>query len=154
MAEAPHIMIVEARFYEDIADELVRGAVKVLEEEAATYERHAVPGVFEIPAAIQMAIRSLDFTTLRRRFDGYLALGCVIRGETSHYDLVSEQSARALQDLAIQYTLALGFGIVTANNKEQAWARASADQRNKGGEAARTCLGMIDAKRKMLLYPR
>lgn len=154
MAEAPHIMIVESRFYEDIADELVRGAVQVLEGAAATYERFAVPGVFEIPAAIQMAIRSLDFTTLRRRFDGYLALGCVIRGETSHYELVCEHSARALQNLALRYTLALGFGVVTAESKEQAWIRASTDQRNKGGEAARTCLAMIDVKRQMLLYPR
>ncbi len=154
MAYPPHIMIVEARFYEDIADELVRGAIEVLDGVAATSERFAVPGVFEIPAAIQMAIRSLDFTTLRRRFDGYLALGCVIRGETSHYDLVCEQSARALQDLVLRYTLALGFGVVTAENKEQAWVRASTDQRNKGGEAVRTCLSMIDVKRQMLLYPR
>ncbi|MFZ0694719.1 MAG: 6,7-dimethyl-8-ribityllumazine synthase [Alphaproteobacteria bacterium] len=154
MAPSPQIMIVEARFYDDIADELMRGAVAVLQAAGATYERHAVPGVFEIPAAIQMAIRSLDFSTLHGRFDGYVVLGCVIRGETTHYDLVSEQTARALQDLVLKYTLALGFGIVTAENRDQAWARASIDGRDHGGRAARACLQMLDVKRQLLLFPR
>ncbi|HLF58786.1 MAG TPA: 6,7-dimethyl-8-ribityllumazine synthase [Alphaproteobacteria bacterium] len=154
MSEHPQIMIVEARFYEDIADELVRGAAAALGAAGATFERYAVPGVFEIPSAIQMAIRSLDFTTLRGRFDGYVVLGCVIRGETSHYDIVAEQSARAIQDLVMKYTLALGFGIVTAENREQAWARSSVDDRNRGGAAARACLQMLDVKRQLLLFPR
>jgi 6,7-dimethyl-8-ribityllumazine synthase len=154
MSEHPQIMIVEARFYEDIADELVRGAAAALEAAGATFERYAVPGVFEIPSAIQMAIRSLDFTTLRGRFDGYVVLGCVIRGETSHYDIVAGQSARAIQDLVMKYTLALGFGIVTAENREQAWARSSVDDRNRGGAAARACLQMLDVKRQLLLFPR
>jgi 6,7-dimethyl-8-ribityllumazine synthase len=147
-------MIVEARFYDDIADELARGAIQVLEEAGATFERIAVPGVFELAAAIQMAVRSLDFSTLRRRFDGYVALGCVIRGETNHYDLVCNASTRALQDVVQQYTLALGFGVVTVDNKEQAWVRAAVDQRNKGGMAARACLSMIEVKRQLMLFPR
>ena len=154
MAEHPQIMIVEARFYEDIAEELALGAISVLETAGATYERYAVPGVFEIPAAIQMAIRSLDFTTLRGRFDGYVVLGCVIRGETSHHDLVARESARAIQDLVAKYTLALGFGIVTAENREQAKIRAAVDGRNRGGAAARACLQMLDVKRQLLLFPR
>lgn len=154
MTESPHILIVEARFYEDIADELARGAIQVLEEARATFERLPVPGVFEIPAAIQMAIRSLDFSTLRRRFDGYVALGCVIRGETNHYDLICNEATRALQRVVQQYTLALGFGVVTVDTKEQAWVRAAVDQRNKGGMAARACLSMIDVKRQLLLFPR
>jgi 6,7-dimethyl-8-ribityllumazine synthase len=154
MADRPQIMIVEARFYDDIADELVRGAAGVLDEAGAGYERYAVPGVFEIPAAIQMAIRSLDFTTLRGRFDGYIALGCVIRGETSHYDLVSEQSTHAIQNLVRKYTLAFGFGVVTAENRDQAWARASVTGRNKGAAAARACLSMLALKRRLLLFPR
>lgn len=154
MAERPQVMIIEARFYEDIADELVRGTVAALDAAGATYERYAVPGVFEIPAAIQMAIRSLDFSTLRGRFDGYVVLGCVIRGETSHYDLVAEQSARAIQDLVTRYTLALGFGIVTAENREQAWKRAAVAERNRGGAAAKACLQMLDLKRQLLLFPR
>ncbi len=76
MADSPHIMIVEARFYDDIADELARGAVQVLDQAEATYERYTVPGAFEIPAAIRFAIRSLDVFSARRRFDGYIALGC------------------------------------------------------------------------------
>lgn len=152
--QPPHIMIVEARFYEDIADELCRGAIEVLEEAGASYERFTVPGAFEIPAAIRFAVRSMDFCAARRRFDGYVALGCVIRGETTHYDYVCGESARGLQDLAIQYTLALGYGILTVENGEQAWERARVDRKNKGGDAARACLAMVNLKRQFRLYPR
>ncbi len=154
MTPHPQIMIVEARFYEDIADELVRGAVEVLDAAGATYERFPVPGVFEIPGAIQMAIRTLDFTTLRTRFDGYLALGCVIRGETNHHQIVAHESAAALQSLVRKYTLALGFGVITADTREQAVARASVDGGNKGGAAAEACLQMLELKRHLLLFPR
>lgn len=151
---APHVMIVEARFYEPLADELVRGAVTALEKAGATYERFAVPGAFEIPAAIQFAVRSLDFSPGRRRFDGYVALGCVIRGETSHYDHICQESARALQELAVHYSLALGYGILTVENEEQAWVRAKVDQGNKGGTTAEACLAMIELKRRFRLFPR
>ena len=154
MAIAPHIMVVEARFYEPLADELMRGAVAALEEAGATYERFAVPGAFEIPAAIQFAVRSLDFSPGRRRFDGYVALGCVIRGETSHYDHICQESARALQDLAVHYSLALGYGILTVENDEQAWARARVAEGNKGGTTAQACLAMIELKRRFRLFPR
>ena len=151
---APSIMIVEARFYEDIADELVKGAVKALEDQGADYERVAVPGAFEIPAAIAMRVRCLDFYSASRRFDGYIALGCVIRGETSHYDYVCTESARKLQDLACQYSLALGYGILTCETPEQAWERASVTGRNKGGDAAAACLRMLELKRQFHLFPR
>jgi 6,7-dimethyl-8-ribityllumazine synthase len=154
MDEAPHILIVEARFYEDIADELANGAIAELEKAGASYERLSVPGAFEIPAAIRMAIRSMDFFSGRRRFDGYIALGCVIRGETTHYDYVCAESARKLQDLACGYTLALGYGILTCENAEQAWARARATEKNKGGDVARACLDMVDVKRRFHLFPR
>lgn len=154
MAELPHLMIVEARFYDDIADELVRGAVAEIEHAGATWQRIAVPGAFEIPAAIQFAVRSMDFFSGRRRFDGYVALGCVIRGETTHYDYVCSESARGLQKLALKYTLAIGNGILTVENKEQAWMRASVAHKNKGGGAARACLDMIDLKRQFRLFPR
>jgi len=154
MDDKPHILIVEARFYDDIVDELLRGAIAVLDDAGASYERVAVPGAFEVPAAIRMAIRSLDFYSGRQRFDGYLALGCVIRGETSHYDFVCGETARALQDLAVKYCLALGFGLLTVENSEQAEERASVDRRDKGGEAARVCLSMIEMKRNFGLYPR
>ena len=150
----PHILIVEARFYDDIADELARGAIGMLEEAEATFERVAVPGAFEIPAAVRYAIRSLDFFSARKRFDGYVVLGCVIRGETSHYDLICGETAHALQDLAVRHTLALGFGLLTVENREQAWARASVRHKNLGGQAARACLDMIELKRQFRLYPR
>lgn len=152
--EAPHIMIVEARYYDAICDELVRGAIDAITTAGATYERFTVPGAFEIPAAIRYAIRSHDFFSGRKRFDGYVALGCVIRGETSHYDYVCGESARGLQDLALQYTLALGYGILTVENEDQAWARAKLDKGNKGGEAAKACLAMLDLKRRFRLFPR
>ena len=154
MADAPHVMIVEARFYEDVGDELARGALKALDAAGATYERFTVPGAFEIPAAIQYSIRAMDFYTARKRFDGYIALGCVIRGETTHYDYVCQESARALQDLAVTHTLALGYGILTVENKQQALARASVKDYDRGGHAARACLAMIELKRNFKLYPR
>ncbi|MEQ9042617.1 MAG: 6,7-dimethyl-8-ribityllumazine synthase [Alphaproteobacteria bacterium] len=152
--EPLHILIVEARFYEDISDELVRGAVGVLEVAGATYERVSVPGAFEIPAAISMALRSREFYAGEKRFDGYIALGCVIRGETSHYDYVCQESARGLQALAREYALALGYGILTVENRDQAWERASTGKKNKGADAARACLRMIGIKRHFHLYPR
>ena len=144
---APHIMIVEARFYEDIADELARGAIAVLEEVGATYERFAVPGALEIPAAVQIA------STSARRFDGYVALGCVIRGETSHYDIVCGESARGLQDLALRHGLAIGNGILTVENEAQAWARARVDEMDKGGGAAQAALAMIELKQRFKQLP-
>ena len=154
MTDKPHIMIVEARFYEDLADELARGAIAEIEKDGATYQRVTVPGCLEIPAAIQYALRSMDYFTARKRFDGYVALGVVIRGETSHYDIVCHESARGLQDLALRYSLAVGNGILTVENREQAWARASTGAKNKGGFAARACLDMIELKRQFRLYPR
>jgi 6,7-dimethyl-8-ribityllumazine synthase len=139
------ILVVEARYYADIADELLRGTTAELERAGATFERVAVPGAFEIPAAIQFAHLS------RQGFDGYVALGCVIRGETSHYDLICTECARGLQDLARRERLAIGFGVLTVENEAQALARARIDKRNKGGEAARACLAMIELKRRYAL---
>ena len=154
MADAPHIMIVEARFYEDVADALVESAIAELGSVGASYDRYAVPGAFEIPAAIRYAIRSMDFFSARRRYDGYIALGCVVRGETTHYDYVCQESARALQELSVRFTLALGYGILTVENLDQAMERARRDGKDRGGHAARTCLAMIELKRQFHLYPR
>jgi 6,7-dimethyl-8-ribityllumazine synthase len=139
----PHILIVEARFYEEISDELAKGAVAALKSAGVTFDRLAVPGAFEIPAAIRMAIHAMDFYPHRRRFDGYVALGCVIRGETTHYDIVANESARAIMDLAVAEGLAMGNGILTVENDEQAWVRARVDEGNKGGGAADAALAMI-----------
>ena len=150
----PHVMLVEARFYDDIADEMVRGATAVLDEAGASYERFSVPGAFEIPAAVRFAVRSMDVSDSRRRFDGYVALGCVIRGETTHYDYVCQESARGLMDLATQYSLAMGYGILTCENRDQAWVRAAVDQGNKGAAAAQACLEMVGLKNRLGMYPR
>jgi 6,7-dimethyl-8-ribityllumazine synthase len=151
---SPHILIVEARYYDEIGEQLQKGALRRLEQAGASYEIIQVPGAYEIPAAIKVAIRSLDFYAGRRRADGYVALGCVIRGETSHYDHVCNETARKLQDLACTYTLALGYGILTVETVDQAIERARVDGRDKGGEAAQACLDMIEVKRRFHLFPR
>lgn len=136
-----HVLIVEARFYEDLADELVKGAMAALDAAGVTYDRIAVPGAFEIPGAIGFAAQG-------GRYAGYVALGCVIRGETTHYDYVCGESARGLQDLAIQRHLAIGYGILTCETGEQAWVRASVAKKNKGKDAADACLAMIGLKQR------
>jgi 6,7-dimethyl-8-ribityllumazine synthase len=147
MSKALHLLIIEARFYEDIADELFRGAEAACKAAGASFDRVSVPGVLEIPAALAYALKSAK-KGRGRAYDGYLALGCVIRGETTHYDIVSEQSARALMDLAVEHELAFGNGIQTVENDDQAWARAKVDQKNKGGAAAEAALAMIALKRQ------
>jgi 6,7-dimethyl-8-ribityllumazine synthase len=147
MADGPHIMIVEARYYAHISDELAKGAIIALDAAGASYERFAVPGAFEIPAAIRFAVEAQSRGAREARFDGYLALGCVIRGETTHYDYVCNESAGGLQCLALAHNLAIGFGILTVENEAQALARARVDKKNKGGEAANACLAMIELKR-------
>ena len=150
---AARIMIVEARYYAHISDELMKGALAALAEAGASHERVGVPGAFEIPAAIRFAVEGERRGNQRARFDGYVALGCVIRGETTHYDYVCTESARGLQELALQHNIAIGFGILTVENEAQALARASVSRKNKGGEAARACLAMIALKRSFGLAP-
>jgi 6,7-dimethyl-8-ribityllumazine synthase len=147
MGVATHVMIVEAPYYAHIAEPLLEGAVAELAAAGATHERFAVPGAFEIPAAIRIAADARE-RGLHRGFDGFVALGCVIRGETTHYDYVCEESARGLQDLALQRGLAIGYGILTVENEAQALARARVGGRNKGAEAARACLAMIELRRR------
>ncbi|MCZ6848358.1 MAG: 6,7-dimethyl-8-ribityllumazine synthase [Alphaproteobacteria bacterium] len=146
MSDHPHIMIVEARFYEDIADELVRGAAAALEEAGATYERFAVPGAFEIPGAIRLAMDARRDRAAR--FDGYVALGCVIRGETTHYDYICGESARGLQELVLEHKLAIGYGILTVENRDQAMERGAVDKGDKGRTAVLACLAMIGLARE------
>lgn len=144
-----HVLIVEARFYDDLADELAKGAIGEIEARGATWERIQVPGVLEIPAAVKFALDAMAHGGVTKRIDGFVVLGCVIRGETTHYDIVSNESARALMDLAVERSLALGNGIQTVENEAQALARVRVSDKNKGGAAARACLDMIDLKRKM-----
>lgn len=149
MTGGPRILIVEARFYDDIADQLVKGAVQELTAQGAGFKRVIVPGILEIPAVVRFAIRSMELRATDMRFAGYVVLGCAIKGETDHYDHVSREAMRGMQDLALEYSLAIGNGILTVNNREQAMVRARVDNKNLGGNAAKACLRMIDIKREM-----
>ncbi|MFJ6322336.1 MULTISPECIES: 6,7-dimethyl-8-ribityllumazine synthase [unclassified Rhizobium] len=142
-----HILIVEARFYDDMADALLDGAKTALDAAGATYDVVTVPGALEIPAAIAMALDGGDNGGVI--YDGYVALGMVIRGETYHFDIVANESSRALMDLAVSESLAIGNGILTVENDDQAWARARRSDKDKGGFAARAALTMIALKEKL-----
>lgn len=137
----PHLLIIDARFYEDLADEMVKGAVAVLERAGATYDRVSVPGAFEVPAALSMALDAAE--NGGTAYHGYVLLGCVIRGETSHYDIVAGESGRAIMDIAVAEGVAVGYGILTVENDDQAWVRARVEEGNKGGAAAEAALAMI-----------
>lgn len=139
---APSVLIIEARFYEDIANELARGATEELRKHNIAFERVAVPGSLEIPIALSAAIAAGKVGP-GARHQGCVALGCVIRGETAHYDIVANQSARGLLDIGIAHALPVGNGILTVENREQAWARASVDDKNKGGGAAAACRDLM-----------
>jgi 6,7-dimethyl-8-ribityllumazine synthase len=135
--DAPHLLIVEARFYEGLSEALLDGAKAALDEAGATYEVVTVPGALEIPATISFALEG------DREFDGFVALGVVIRGETYHFEIVANESGRALMNLAVEEAVAIGNGILTVENEAQAWARARREESDKGGFAARAALTMI-----------
>ena len=140
----PHLLIVEARFYDEIADLLLEGARRALEQVDATFDRVTVPGALEVPAAIRLALDGADY-------DAFVALGCVIRGETSHYDIVAGESARGLMDLAVQRGALIGNGILTTDDGRQARLRADPDGKDKGGGAARAALSLLEIKRCLRL---
>jgi 6,7-dimethyl-8-ribityllumazine synthase len=149
----PRLLVVEARFYADIADELAAGALSAIAAVGGTAERIAVPGAFEIPGAIAMADMAGRLSPGVLPYDGYVALGAVVRGETTHYDYVCGESARGLQDLAVRRGLAIGYGILTVENMEQAWARARRTEGDKGAGAAQAALAMVALRRSLRLAP-
>ena len=136
-----HILILEARFYEAMCDELSKGAISAIERAGATWERIAVPGALELPGAVALA-------EISNAYDGYVVLGCVLRGETTHYEIVSNESASGIMSLTLE-GLCIGNGILTCENEEQAWARARVSEMDKGGGAAEAALAMIRFKRLM-----
>lgn len=150
----PHVLIIVANFYADIADLQIAGVKAVLDRAKATYEIITVPGALEIPAAIAFAMKAMDFDPVRRRPEGYIALGCVLKGGTQHDEIVGFESARGLQDLAIRNVLAIGNGILTCNSKEQALERADPARLNRSGAAAEACLRMIEIKHQFRLSPK
>ncbi|MGN6410307.1 MAG: 6,7-dimethyl-8-ribityllumazine synthase [Nitrobacter sp.] len=140
-------LIVEARFYDDIQDALLEGAVAELRSAGVSYEVVTVPGALEIPAAIAIALDAAERNG--KPYDAVVALGCVVRGDTIHFEIVSTESCRALMDLSVQRCVPLGNGIITVNTDAQAWARARASELNKGGHAAQAALTMLRIKRRL-----
>jgi len=145
--QGARILIVESRFYEAISDALLAGAERALVAAGVVFDRITVPGSLEIAAAMAMAIDAAQ--RQGRPYDGAVALGCVIRGETLHFEIVSMQSARALMDLAVARQLPLGNGILTVDTEAQAWARARVEEADKGGDAARASLALVRIKRQL-----
>lgn len=146
------VLIIEARFYDDLADELARGAIAELESRGLSCERLTVPGALEIPVAMSIAIRN-GILGPKAAYGGCIALGCVIRGETSHYDIVAGESARAILDLAVAHAIPLGNGILTVDNRDQAWERArigGKSSRGKGGDAASACASLMGHQRVLV----
>ena len=137
------ILIVEGRFYSELSDELLRGAADAITAVGAEYDVITVPGALEIPAVIAIAEKAGGY-------DGYVALGCVIRGETYHFEIVSNESSRGLMELATRKRLAIGNGILTVEDEEQAWARARVSEGDKGGGAARACLEVLSIRSRLL----
>lgn len=142
----PRILVAEARFYNDIADALLAGCAKALDEARATWDLVTVPGSLEIVPAIAIAVEAAQ--RQKKPYDGAVALGCVIQGETFHFDIVAMQSARALLDYSVRTGLPAGNGILTVDNEAQAWARARLTEGDKGGDAARATLALIAIKRQ------
>ena len=151
--DAPRVLVVEGRFYPALQEELRRGAARALTAAGAVFDVVGVPGAFELPGAIAFA-EEAGHRPAGVRYDGYVALGCVIRGETTHYDYVCAESARGLMDLAIGKRLAIGYGVLTVENEAQARARADLAGGDKGGAAARACLDMISLKKQLAGHSR
>ncbi|MER8366656.1 6,7-dimethyl-8-ribityllumazine synthase [Mesorhizobium sp. M0991] len=142
-----HLLVIEARFHDDLADALLEGATSALDEAGATYDVVTVPGSLEIPAVISFALDGASEGGTN--YDGFVALGTVIRGDTYHFDIVANESSRALMDLSVQDSVCIGNGILTTENDEQAWTRARRSEGDKGGFAARAALTMIALKQQL-----
>jgi len=149
----PRIVVIEARFYDEIADHLLRGVTAALEKAGATHRLITVPGVAEIPAALAMAVEGGRRSPGQWSAEGYVVLGCAIKGETDHYDHICREAMRGVQDIAVDDLLPVGNGILTVHDWEQAMARCRVDGSDHGGQAARACLRMIALRDEFGLEP-
>ncbi len=140
----PRLLVIQAPYYEQVVDGMRRGAERVFAETGAATEVVDVAGAFELPAALRMALLSQTGS----RFDGYLVLGCVVRGETDHYDHICRETCRGVMDMATETGAAIGFGLLTVDTLPQAVARAGEDKMNKGAEAAQALLGQVALRRR------
>lgn len=143
----PGILVIQAPYYRDVVDGMRRGAERVLAEHRAMVEVVDVAGAFELPAALRMAIRS-QAASDRIRWHGYLILGCVVRGETDHYDHICREACRGVMDIAVESGAPIGFGLLTVHSLAQAEARSRDDDHNKGAEAAHALVGQIALARQ------
>jgi 6,7-dimethyl-8-ribityllumazine synthase len=139
----PQVLVVRAPYYRDVIEGMSAGAERILQEAGATVEVLDVAGAFELPQAIRIALRGVV------KFDGYVALGCVVRGETDHYDHICRTTMDGLMQVALAFGIALGSGLLTVDRIDQAAARSGPDGHNKGAEAAVACLLQIVAARKL-----
>ena len=140
-----HVLIIESPYYKDVTDELAKGALAVLEANGVGFDRVAVTGALEIPQAFAQAVAAGLFGAPGKtpRYTGVIVLGCVIRGETSHYDIVCNSANHWLMEIAIKNNIPVGNAILTVDTNEQAMARAKGGRDGKGGDAARACLRLI-----------
>ncbi|NBW11526.1 MAG: 6,7-dimethyl-8-ribityllumazine synthase [Caulobacteraceae bacterium] len=147
MTEPIRVLIVEARYYDELADALLDGAKDALRAQNVAFDVVTVPGALEVPTAIALADEAGKYPTAPR-YDGFVALGCIIRGETYHFEIVSDQSAAGLMQLGLK-GLAIGNGILTTEDEDQAWARARISEGDKGGGAARAALDLIALRKRL-----
>jgi 6,7-dimethyl-8-ribityllumazine synthase len=139
----PHLLILRAPYYREVVDGLTTGARRILDEAGATAEVLDVAGAYELPQAIRIALRG------NRRFDGFVALGCIVRGETDHYEFICRATMDGIMAVALQFGICLGTGLLTCDTMAQALARAGQDGHNKGAEAAVAALLQINAARRL-----
>ncbi|EME69783.1 riboflavin synthase beta-chain [Paramagnetospirillum caucaseum] len=143
------VLIIEARFYDHIADGLLAGARAEFDKAGVAHDLLVVPGIFELPAALKLVLTAAEQGNDKARYDGYVTLGCAIRGESDHYHHVGTECMRGIADLSMAYDLALGNGVLTVHNEAQALARSDPARKNLGGQAARACLRMMAVKREL-----
>jgi len=140
---APHVLVIRAPYYREVIDGLTTGAARILTEAGATHEVLDIAGAYELPQAVRLAVRG------GQKFDAYVALGCIVRGETDHYDFICAASMNGLMDVSLQFGLCLGVGLLTCDDIGQAEARSGQDGHNKGAEAAAAALLQINAARRL-----
>ena len=139
-----HLLVIEARYYKDIADSLISGVKAALDGVKATFDVVTTSGAYELPATLNLAIQG------KKKYDGFVLLGCVIRGQTTHYDQILDSIFPKVLDLSVEHNLALGMGVLTVENMEQAEYRADPTKKDYGGAAARAALRMIELKKELL----
>lgn len=140
---SPHLLIVRAPYYRQVVDGLTLGATRILQEAGATHEVLDIAGAYELPQAVRLALRG------NQRFDGFVALGCIVRGETDHYDFICKATMDGMMNVSLQFGICVGTGLLTCDTLAQAEARSGQDGHNKGAEAAAAALLQINAARRL-----